>query len=151
MLLILFFCFPLKILVKAELNTHGFDLGIYLYGFRIINVLCNLSKKTFSINNKRKSLKKIVKRFLASKDKKKSKYSISPKIISDLNIRFFVNRLDNVDASDWAIQNAVYKSLPDRLKISVKKSQDKTITFSIYGFFTLFQIISSLIANTKRR
>lgn len=151
MLLILIFCLPLKILVKTEITFSGFETGVYLYGLRVLSVIVNLKEKIFSINKKKKSLVKTFKKMLAFGKKKKGKFTVNPKIITDLGLRFFLNRRGDVDASDWAIQNAMFKSFPESFKISLKRSEEKGLTFSIYGFFTIFQIISKVLANTKRR
>lgn len=151
MLLILIFCLPLKLLIKNEISFGGIETGIYLYGLKIIDITFDISKNTFSINKRTKSLSKSIKKLFALRKKQRYKYKVNPKIISDLDLRFFLNRRENTDASGWAIQNALYKSFPERFKISLKKSHESSITFSIYGFFTIFQIISKIIANTKRR
>lgn len=151
MLLLFILCVPLKILVKTEINFSGLETGFYVYGLRILSVIVNIKEKIFSINKKKKSLVKIAKKMVSFGKKKKTKFTVNPKIIADLGLKFFLNRRGDVDANDWAIQNAMFKSFPERFKISLKRSDDRGITFSIYGFFTIFQIISKLLANTKRR
>ena len=151
MLLLFILCVPLKILVKTEINFSGMETGIYVYGLRILTVVVNIKEEIFSINKKKKSLVKIVKKMIAFGKKKKAKFKVNPKIVAELGLRFFLNRRGEVDASDWAIQNAMFKSFPEAFKISILRSEERGLTFSIYGFFTIFQIISSVLANTKRR
>lgn len=151
MLLILIFCIPLKLLVKTEIMGKSIITGIYLYGLRLVNIDCNFDKNKITINKKRKKLSDLIKKLNKLKKIRSSKFKVSPKIITDLGLRFFINRKEDTDASDWAIQNALFKSLPDKFKISLKRSEESSINFSVYGFFTIFQIIFNFLANTKRR
>lgn len=151
MLLLIIFCLPLKLLIKTELTEKGIIAGIYLFSFRIINAEFNFSDKKIRINNKNLNFSKLKKNISKLRKMKNPRLKLSLNIINDLGLQFFLIPKGNVDADNWAITNAMFKSLPERYKLSLKRAEFPSLSFSIYGFFTIFQIILGLITNTKRR
>lgn len=144
MLTILVFFLPIIVLTKARLNSEAITIELYIFGVKIINLSFVYKEKQITINGKRLVIKK-------KKPKKKSSIIISPKIIIDLNFQFFLELERAISPSVMAISSVARKLAPKNLHISFFNQSQEEISLSVYGNFTIFKIIYSLLSNTKRK
>lgn len=128
-------------MIRATVTQEGIGLNFYVFGLRPLCVKFDFINKKIFVNGK--TLEK------RPKKKKKYKLIVSPRIIIDLGAQFFVRLQSEFDSFAKAMANGLFRNFPNRLKVSLTTDDKIGFYFSIYGKFTIFKIIVSVLNNTK--
>lgn len=144
MLLLFFLLLPTKFLFKCELGEGYIIANVYIFNTRLICIRIDLSSGILFINR----IKKVnIKRKLSKL--KKPEIVVSPKIISDLKLRIFLQSHGEFNSYTFAILNGIMKLLPQQIKASIKTDNYISINLSIYTILPIFKIFLAIVANTK--
>lgn len=147
MLTILVFFLPLSILLKCFFTETGIDLKLYVLGICPLRVKIDFESKKILIN--KKSLIEYRKKKNKKKDKKSVRIKVSPEIVSDLDLRFFVGLQSSLDAFGRALATGIFYLLPETVKISQTNGEKPELSVSVITKITIFKLALSVLKNIK--